>query len=78
MSYSAECSGTKFYKTLMLLGQAWTFLPFQARRSSAKRSSTSDLTVVKKKPKEASRGGGGGGGRFLFEFGVSSLLIFRD
>ena len=29
----------------MFLGQAGTFLSFQARRSSAKRSSTSDLTV---------------------------------
>ena len=30
----------------MFLGQAGTFLSFQARRSSAKRSSTSDLTVL--------------------------------
>ena len=45
ISYSAECSGQKFYKTLMFLGQAGTFLSFQARRSSAKRSSTYDLTV---------------------------------
>ena len=44
--YSAECDGPKFYKTLMFLGQAGMFLSFQARRSSAKRSSTSDLTVV--------------------------------
>ena len=43
--YSAECSGPKFHKTLMFLGQAGTFLSFQARRSTAKRSSTSDLTV---------------------------------
>ena len=33
-------------KTLMFLDQAGTFLSFQARRSSAKRSSTSNLTVV--------------------------------
>ena len=45
ISYSAECSGPRFYKKLMFLGQAWTFLSFQARRSSATRSSTSDLTV---------------------------------
>ena len=44
--YSAECDGPKFYKTLMFLGQAGMFLSFQARRSSAMRSSTSDLTVV--------------------------------
>ena len=44
--YSAECIGPKFHKTLMFLGQAGTFLSFQARRTSAKRSSTSDLTVV--------------------------------
>ena len=30
----------------MFLGQAGTFLSFQARRSSATRSSTSDLTVM--------------------------------
>ena len=30
----------------MFLGQAGMFLSFQARRSSAMRSSTSDLTVV--------------------------------
>ena len=47
ISYSAECIGPKFHKTLMFLGQAGTFLSFQARRSSAKRSSTSDLTVLK-------------------------------
>ena len=46
ISYSAECSGPKFYKTLMFLGQAGTFLSLQARRSSAMRSSTSDLTVI--------------------------------
>ena len=45
ISYSAEGSGTKFHKTLMFLGQAGTVLSFQARRSSAMRSSTSDLTV---------------------------------
>ena len=39
ISYSAECSGPKFHKTLMFLGQAGTFLSFEARRSSAKRSS---------------------------------------
>ena len=43
ISYSAECSGPKFYKTLMFLGQAGMFLSFQARRSSAMRSLTSDL-----------------------------------
>ena len=43
--YSAECDGPKFYKTLMFLGQARMFLSFQARRSSATRSSPSDLTV---------------------------------
>ena len=32
----------------MFLGQAGTFLSFQARRSSAKRSSASDLTVEAK------------------------------
>ena len=47
ISYSAECIGPKFHKTLMFLGQAGTFLSFQARRSSAKRSSTSDLTVAR-------------------------------
>ena len=45
MSYSAECNGPKFYKTLKFLGQAGMFLSFQAGRSSATRSSTSDLTV---------------------------------
>ena len=45
ISYSAECNAQKLYKTLMFLGQAGTFLSFQARRSSAMRSSTSDLTV---------------------------------
>ena len=44
-NYSAESNGPKFYKTLMFLGQAGMFLSFQARRSSATRSSTSDLTV---------------------------------
>ena len=44
--YSAECDGPKFCKTLMFLGQAGMFLSFQAKRSSATRSSTSDLTVV--------------------------------
>ena len=47
ISYSAACSGRKFHTTLMFLGQAGTFLSFQARRSSATHSSTSDLTVVK-------------------------------
>ena len=46
ITYSAECNGPKFYRTLMFLGQAGMFLSFQARRSSATRSSTSDLTVV--------------------------------
>ena len=46
ISYSAECIGPKFHKTLMFLDQAGMFLSFQARRSSAKRSSTSDLTVL--------------------------------
>ena len=46
ISYSAESNGPKFYKTLMFLGQAGMFLSFQARRSSATRSSTSDLTVL--------------------------------
>ena len=45
ISYSAESNGPKFFKTLMFLGQAGMFLSFQARRSSATRSSTSDLTV---------------------------------
>ena len=45
ISYSAERIGPKFYKTLMFLGQAGMFLSFQARRSSATRSSTSGLTV---------------------------------
>ena len=45
ISYSAECNGPKFYKTLTFLGQAGMFLSFQARCSSAMRSSTSDLTV---------------------------------
>ena len=44
--YSTECDGPKFYKTLMFLGQAGLFLSFQAGRSSATHSSTSDLTVV--------------------------------
>ena len=43
--YSAECDGPKFYKTLMFFGQTGMFLSFQAGRSSATRSSTSDLTV---------------------------------
>ena len=46
ISYSAECNGPKFYKTLMFLGQAGMFLSVQARRSSATRSSTSDLTGI--------------------------------
>ena len=40
----------------MFLGQAGTFLSFQARRSSAMRSLMSDLTVL------LYPGGGGGGG----------------
>ena len=44
-SYTADCNGPKFLKTLMFLDQAGTFLSYKARRSSAKRSSTSDLTV---------------------------------
>ena len=50
-SYLVQCRmkwGSKFHKTLMFLGQVGTFLSFQARRSSAKRSSASDLTVDKK------------------------------
>ena len=31
ISYSAECNGPKFYKTMMFLGQAGMFLSFQAR-----------------------------------------------
>ena len=46
ISYTTEFNGPKIRKTLMFLGQAGTFLSFQARRSSATRSSTSDLTVV--------------------------------
>ena len=46
--HCAESNGPKFYKTLMFLGQAGMFLSFQARRSSATRSSTSDLTVNQK------------------------------
>ena len=46
ISYTVECSGPKFQKILMFFGQAGMFLSFQARRSSAMRSSTSDLTVV--------------------------------
>ena len=50
----------------MFLGQAGTFLSFQARRSSAMRSSTSDLTVftvsftmvIKRSPGGESAGGG--------------------
>ena len=41
ISYSAECNGPTFYRTLMFLGQAGMFLPFQARCSSATHSSTS-------------------------------------
>ena len=48
ISYSAESNGPTFYKILMFLGQAGMFLSFQARRSSATRSSTSDLTVLGK------------------------------
>ena len=45
ISYTTDFNGPKIRKTLMFLGQAGTFLSFQARRSSATRSSTSDLTV---------------------------------
>ena len=47
ISYSAECNGPKFYKTLKFLGQAGTFLSFQAWHSSATRSSTSDVTYCR-------------------------------
>ena len=46
ISHTADCNGPKLRKTLMFLGQAGTFLSFQARRSSATRSSTSDLTAT--------------------------------
>ena len=46
ISYTVECSGPKFQRTLMFLGQAGTFLSSQAVRSSAKRSLTSDLTIL--------------------------------
>ena len=49
ISYSEEWNGPKFYKTLKFLGQAGMFLSFQARCSSATRSSTSDLTVADRK-----------------------------
>ena len=46
ISYTTHFNGPKIRKTLMFLGQAGMFLLFQARRSSATRSSTSDLTVT--------------------------------
>ena len=46
LSYIEDCNGPKFHKTLTSLGHAGTFLPFQAGRSLAMRSSTSNLTVV--------------------------------
>ena len=46
ISHTADCNVPTIRKTLMFLGQGGTFLSFQARRSSATRSSTSDLTVV--------------------------------
>ena len=46
---------SKFHKTLMFSGQAGTFLSFQARRSSAKQSSASDLTVIREQ--QAAKGG---------------------
>ena len=45
--YTADFNGPKIRRTLMFLGQAGTFLSFQARRSSATHSSTSDLTGYK-------------------------------
>ena len=45
ITYGAECNGPKFYKTPMFLGQSGMFLSFQARRSSATRSSTSDISL---------------------------------
>ena len=45
ISYTADFNGPKIRKTMMFLGQAGTFLSFQARRSSATRSSASDLIV---------------------------------
>ena len=47
-SYIADVSRPKSHKNIMFLVQAWTFLGFQAGRSSATRSSAYDLTVVKK------------------------------
>ena len=44
-TYVAEGNWPKFQKHMMFLVQAGTFLCFQARRSSATRSSASDLTV---------------------------------
>ena len=46
ISYTADFNGHNIRKTLMFLDQAGMFLSFQARRSSATRSSTSDLTVI--------------------------------
>ena len=45
-TYIAEGNRPKSHKHMMFLVQASTFLCFQARRSSATRSSASDLTVV--------------------------------
>ena len=45
-TYFAEGNRPKFQKHMMSLVQAGTFLCFQDRRSSATRSSASDLTVV--------------------------------
>ena len=44
-TYIAESNRPKSQKHMMFLVQAGTFLCFQARRSSATRSSASDLTV---------------------------------
>ena len=44
--YIAYYYGPNFHETLTFLGQAGKFLSFLARRSSAARSSMSDLTVA--------------------------------
>ena len=44
--YIAYCNGPNISKTPTFLGQAGMFLSFQARRSSATRSSTSGLTAL--------------------------------
>ena len=44
---TADFNGHNIRETLMFLGQAGMFLSFQDRRSSATRSSTSDLTVIR-------------------------------